>query len=100
MFDPEFAFDVPTGSSLLAEVGIRPEHVREVAEDDRAIRCPDRGAAYPAYGFASLTPEPPVDQGLYEAAPPDRGPGQAAEPWDPASSFLPADQRWRGARRD
>ena len=36
MFDPDFAFDVPTVSSLLAEVGIRPEHVREVVEDDRS----------------------------------------------------------------
>ena len=83
MFDPDFAFDIPTGSSLLAEVGIRPEHVREVVEDDRAIRCPDRGAAYPVHGFAGLAPEPPVDHGLHEAA--------AAQPWDPASSLPPAD---------
>ena len=83
MFDPEFAFDVPTGSSLLAEVGIRPEHVREVVEDDRAIRCPDRGAAYPEHGFAGLVPEPAFGMALQDAAP--------AEPWDPASSLSPAD---------
>ena len=70
MFDPDFAFDVPTGSSLLAEVGIRPEHVREVVEDDRAIRCPDRGAAYPEHRFASLAPEPSPDHGLHEAGGP------------------------------
>ena len=83
MFDPEFAFDIPTGSSLLAEVGIRPEHVREVVEDDRAIRCPDRGAAYPVHGFAGLAPDRSLDRGLHEAAP--------AQPWDPASSLPPAD---------
>ena len=58
MFHPEFRFATPTGGDLLAELGVRPELVREVSEDERAIRCPDRGAVYPARGFASLVPEP------------------------------------------
>jgi len=97
MFDPDFAFDVPTGSSLLAEVGIRPELVREVGEDERAVRCPERGADYPIHGFASLAPEPA----------PDRGPGQAieqglhepgpSEPWNPAPARCPAGRRSRRA---
>ena len=89
MFDPDFAFDIPTGSSLLAEVGIRPEHVREVVEDDRAIRCPDRGAAYPEHRFASLLPEPSPDHGLHEAGP--------DEPRDPAPARRQAGRRWRRA---
>ena len=89
MFDPDFAFDIPTGSSLLAEVGIRPEHVREVVEDDRAIRCPDRGAAYPVHGFAGLAPDRSLDHGLHEAGP--------DEPRDPAPAHRPAGRRWRRA---
>ncbi len=72
----------PGSSDLLAELGIDPLTVREVIDDDRAMRCPDRDAVFPAYGFASLIPEPSVEQGLHEAA--------SAEPWDPASSFPPA----------
>ncbi len=83
MFHPAFRFGAPSGGDLLAELGLRPELVREVTEDERAIRCPERGAAYPAYGFASLVPEPVLDRGLHEAAP--------AEPWDPASSLPPAE---------
>ncbi len=44
MFDPEYAFDAPTGDTLLAEAGIDPAAVREVAEHDRAMRCPDRAS--------------------------------------------------------
>ena len=58
MFHPDHDFGAPSGSSLLTELGIDPATVREVAEDDRAIRCPERDALYPAYGFASLAPEP------------------------------------------
>ena len=78
MFHPDHDFGAPSGGDrLLAELGVRPELVREIAEDARAIRCPDRDADYPAYGFASLFP--------------DRCPGQAVEPWNPASSLLPTD---------
>ena len=52
MFHPDFHFGAPTGNQLLAEIGIRPDTVREVVEDERAIRCPDRGAVFPAWRFA------------------------------------------------
>ena len=84
MFHPDHDFGAPSGGDrLLAELGVRPELVREIAEDARAIRCPDRGAEYPAYGFASLFPEPPLNHGLHEDAP--------DEPWDPAPSLPPAE---------
>ena len=79
MLRRDTSLDLPTGSDLLAEIGVDRRTVREVAEDERAIRCPDRGAVYPQHGFASLFPEP----GMHEAAP--------AEPWDPASSLSSAD---------
>ena len=85
MFHPDFRLGAPRGDSLLSELGIRPETVDEIAEDERAIRCPDRGVDYPAYGFASLSPEPPAELGLRDAGP--------DEPWDPA----PAGRRWRRA---
>ena len=69
MFHPDFRLGAPRGGDLLAELGVRPELVREVSEDERAIRCPDRGAAYPEHGFAGLTPEPAPDHGLHEAGP-------------------------------
>ncbi len=74
---------VSGGDRLLAELGVRPELVREIAEDARAIRCPDRGADYPAHGFASLFPDSSLAPGLHEDGP--------AEPWNPASSLLSAD---------
>ena len=89
MIHPDFRLGAPRGGDLLAELGVRPELVREVTEDERAIRCPDRGAAYPAYGFASLTPSPSLDHGLHEAGP--------DEPWDPAPARFPASRRWRRA---
>ena len=51
-FDPGYDFEPPTGSALLAELGVDRRTVREVGEDDRAIRCPDRdlGAARPPRG--------------------------------------------------
>ena len=81
MFRPDTSIDLPTGCDLLAELGVDRRTLREISEDERAIRCPDRGAPYHAYGFASLSPEPPPDSGLHEAA----------EPWGPASSLSPAD---------
>ena len=78
-FDPSFDFEPPSGGALLAEIGIDRHTVREVIEDERAIRCPERGAIYPEYGFASLFPEPAFGMALQDAAP--------AEPWDPASSL-------------
>ncbi|MDE0489439.1 MAG: hypothetical protein OXI07_09650 [Gammaproteobacteria bacterium] len=92
MFHPDHDFGAPSGGDrLLAELGVRPELVREIAEDARAIRCPDRGADYPAYGFASLFPDPSLAPGLHEDGPPDRCPGQADEPWDPAPLLPPAE---------
>lgn len=44
MFDSDYAFDSPTDSELLAIAGIDPAAVREVAEHDRDMRCPDRAA--------------------------------------------------------
>ena len=83
MFEPDHSLDLPT-SDLLAELGIDPTAVREVIEDDRAIRCPERGAVYPAFGFADPRPGTGAGTG------PARG-GAAAEPWDPASSLPPAE---------
>ena len=79
MFHPDHSPDLPIGCDLLAELGVDRHTVREIAEDERAIRCPERGAVYPAYGFASLFPEPAFGMALQDAAP--------AEPWDPASSL-------------
>ena len=78
MFHPDHSLE-PGISSLLAELGIDPAAVREAIEHDRAIRCPERGAVYPAYGFASLAPEPAFGLSLQDAA--------ADEPWGPAPSF-------------
>ena len=79
MFNPHFRLSAPTGGDLLTELGVRPELVREVTEDERAIRCPEQGADYPEHGFATLAPESSLDRGLHEAGP--------DEPWDPASSL-------------
>ena len=57
-FDTDYDDITPAGGELLAELGVDRHTVRELAEDERAIRCPDRRADYPAYGFASLSPEP------------------------------------------
>ena len=46
-FDPGYDFEPPTGSALLAEIGVDRHTVREVSEDDRAIRCPDRDSVLP-----------------------------------------------------
>ena len=89
MFRTDTSVDLPTGSDLLRELGVDRRTVREIAEDERAIRCPERGAVYPAHGFASLCPEPAFRQALHEVAP--------AEPWDPASSHPRAEWRWRRA---
>ena len=83
MFHPEFRFRAPTGGDLLAEIGVDRHTVREVTEDERAIRCPERGAVYPDHGFASLCPEPALSLGLHGAA--------SADPWDPAPSLSPAE---------
>ena len=58
MFDPDTSVDLLNDSDLMAEIGVDRHTVRELAEDERAIRCPDRRAVYPAYGFASLSPDP------------------------------------------
>ncbi len=81
MFRPDTSLDLPTGGDLLRELGVDRHTVREIAEDERAIRCPDRGAVYPEYGFAGLFPEPALQPGLAEPS----------EPWAPASSLSSAD---------
>ena len=81
MFRPDTSPDLPIGSDLLRELGVDRHTVREIAEDERAIRCPERGAVYPDHGFASLYPEPAFAHALHEPA----------APWDPASSLPPAD---------
>ena len=88
MFLSDHSTDLPA-NTLLAALGIDPAAVRETIEDERQMRCPERPAVYPEHGFAGLFPEPPMG-GFGEAAPPDRCPGQADEPWDPASSLPPA----------
>ncbi len=77
MFDPDTSLNLPIGSDLLAEIGVDRHTVREVIDDDRMIRCPERRAVYPAHGFASLSPESALGTALQDPAP--------AEPRDPAS---------------
>ncbi len=67
MFQFDHSPDIPAGSDLLAEMGIDPAAVHEAIEDDRAIRCPERPAAYPERSFARLAPEPAAGD-LGEAA--------------------------------
>ena len=81
MFHPAFRFRAPTGGDLIAELGVDRRTVREIAEDERAIHCPERPAVYPEHNFAGLYPEPAAG-GLGEAAP--------DEPWDPVSALPPA----------
>ena len=62
MFDPYTDFvSVTPACDLLAETGIDPRTVREVIEDNRRVRCPERGAVFPAHGFAGLVPDPAAD---------------------------------------
>ncbi len=56
MFIPDFHLDAPTGGDLVAELGLDPRSISEVIEDDRAMRCPDRGAVFPERRFADLFP--------------------------------------------
>ena len=83
MFQSNHFPDIPASSDLLAELGVDRHTVREAIEDERAIRCPERPAAYPERSFARLVPEPASAHALHEAAP--------AEPWDSASGLPPAD---------
>ena len=74
-FDPGYDFEPPTGSALLAEIGVDRHTVREVAEDDRSIRCPDRDTVLPDPTVAVLDHCTPFEQALHEAALPDPPPG-------------------------
>ncbi len=78
MFQSDLSPD-PAAGSLLAELGIDPAAVREAIEDARAMRCPERPAAFPERSFARLAPEPAAGSL-----------GEAAASWDPASSLPPA----------
>ena len=83
MFQSDHSPDISADSDLLAEIGVDRHTVREIAEDDRAIRCPERPAAYPERSFASLVPEPASTHARHEVAP--------AEPRDPGSPLPPAE---------
>ena len=67
-FNPGYDFEPPTGSALLAEIGVDRHTVREVSEDDRAIRCPDRDSVLPDRPVAVLDDRTPFEQALHEAA--------------------------------
>ena len=67
-FDPGYDFEPPTGPALLAELGVDRHTVREVIEDDRAIRCPDRDSVLPNRTVAVLDDRTPFEQALHEAA--------------------------------
>ena len=76
------SFDLPAGRALLSEFGIDPAAVREAIEHDRAIRCPDREAAFPERRFADFVPEPPLDPVPHGAAPDvARDPASRARSW-------------------
>ena len=68
MFDPYSRSDIPSTGELLAEIGIDRHTVREVSEDDRAIRCPDRDSVLPDRTVAVLDRRTPFEQALHEAA--------------------------------
>ncbi len=57
MFHPDHPLDLPTGE-LLAELGVRPELVREVIAEDRALRCADRETVFPEQRIADFHPAP------------------------------------------
>ena len=59
MFNPDYHSDIPTGSELLAEIGLDPQAIRETIEDDRAMHCPDRVVSFPERRFADLFPATP-----------------------------------------
>ena len=61
--DPDFPV---TGEQVLAELGIDPRAVRDAIEDDRARRCPDREAVYPAPRIADLSGPFPAWAGAVE----------------------------------
>ena len=82
MFDSDFNLRAPGGADLLAELGIRPGLVRELAEDARAVRCPERAAAFPERRFANLVPDTPPA--------PERHGAAMAEPFLPRPSRCPA----------
>ena len=67
-FDPDYDFRPPTGAALLAEIGVDRHTVREVAEDGRSIRCPDRDTVLPDRPVAVLDDRTPFEQALHEAA--------------------------------
>ena len=67
-FDPGYDFEPPSGSALLAEIGIDRHTVLEVIEDERAIRCPDRDSVLPDRTVAVLDTRTPFEQALHEAA--------------------------------
>ena len=67
-FDPGYDFEPPSGSALLAEIGVDPHTVSEVIDDDRAIRCPDRDSVLPDRTVAVLDTRTPFEQALHEAA--------------------------------
>ena len=46
-FDHEFDFAPPSDGALLAEIGVDRHTVREVVDEDRASRCPDRDLGAP-----------------------------------------------------
>ena len=68
MFDPYSETGIPSTSELLAEIGIDPAVVREVIEDDRAMRCPDRDSVLPGRTVAVLDDRTPFEEALHEAA--------------------------------
>ena len=57
-FDSGFDSEAPVAGDLLAQLGVRPAAVREVAAEDRALRCPDRDAVFPERRLADLFPVP------------------------------------------
>ena len=66
MFLPDFHSDVPIGNQLLAEIGLDPQTIRETIEDDRAMRCPDRGVSFPERRVRGPLPGHAVTRGSLE----------------------------------
>ena len=68
MFISDFHFDAPSGGELLAEIGVNRHTIREIVEDERAIRCPDRDSVLPDRPRAIFAMDTPFERALHEAA--------------------------------
>ncbi|MDE2791680.1 MAG: hypothetical protein OXI81_14840 [Paracoccaceae bacterium] len=82
-------FEIPSGSDVLAKIGVQPASVREAIAEDRALRCSYWATVFPARRFANLAPALPLEPGLDA----DGHDGLR----NPAPAHRPAGRKWRMA---